>query len=356
MSRRNRKRSQQAMTADGTRTPHTQLLTFGEPEPVLNYGAIMECLECVSNGIWYEPPVDFDGLARLSRATPHHGSALFVKRNILASTFIPHPLLSRGEFSAWALDYLVYGNGYLELRRNMLGEPLKLRRALALLVRRGVKPGMFYALQRDELTAEGYYTFPKDSVFQLLEPDLFQEVYGLPQYLCGINSILLNESATLFRRKYYDNGTFMGSVFYLTDAVQNQTDIDKIKETIESGKGRGNFKSMFLYAPNGNKEGLQIMPLAQMAAKDEFLNVKNTSRDDELSVHRVPPQLMGIIPNNTGGFGSVTDASEVFVRNELVPLQERMRELNDWLGIEVIRFDEYVLPGGKADANSPFRD
>lgn len=354
MSGRSAKRKGRAVEASAIKSPGAQLLTFGEPEPVLNYGAIMECLECVSNGIWYEPPVDFDGLARLSRATPHHGSALFVKRNILASTFIPHPLLSRGEFSAWALDYLVYGNGYLELRRNMLGEPLQLRRALALLVRRGVKPGMFYSLQRDELTAEGYYTFPEGSVFQLLEPDLFQEVYGLPQYLCGINSILLNESATLFRRKYYDNGTFMGSVFYLTDPVQNQTDIDKIKETIESGKGRGNFKSMFLYAPNGNKEGLQIMPLAQMAAKDEFLNVKNTSRDDELSVHRVPPQLMGIIPNNTGGFGSVTDASEVFVRNELVPLQERMCELNDWLGIDVIHFSEYVLPGG-GDTNNPFR-
>ncbi|MGO3396950.1 MAG: phage portal protein [Serratia proteamaculans] len=343
MSKRNRGRQQ--VLAMKEEAPAAQAFTFGEPEPVLNYGAIMECLECVSNGIWYDTPIDFDGLARLFRATPHHGSALFVKRNILASTFIPHPLLSRKEFNSWALDFLVYGNGYLELRRNMLGEPLELLRSLALVMRRGVKPGTYYSLQRNELTAEGYYTFSKGSVFHLLEPDLTQEIYGLPQYLCGINSILLNESATLFRRKYYDNGTFMGSVFYLTDPVQNQTDIDNIKETIESGKGRGNFKSMFLYAPNGKKEGLQIMPLAQMAAKDEFLNVKNTSRDDELSVHRVPPQLMGIIPNNTGGFGSVTDASEVFVRNELVPLQERMRELNDWLGIEVVRFSDYVLPG-----------
>ncbi|WP_164095352.1 phage portal protein [Serratia marcescens] len=341
MNKRNQNRqSAQTMKEEA---PAAQAFTFGEPEPVLNYGVIMECLECVSNGIWYDPPIALDGLARLFRATPHHGSALFVKRNILASTFIPHPLLSMHDFSRWALDFLVLGNGYLELRENLLGEPLKLVPALALLVRRGLKPGTFYSLQRDELSAEGYYAFRKNSVFHLMEPDITQEIYGLPQYLCGVNSVLLNESATLFRRKYYDNGTHVGSVFYLTDAVQNQTDIDQIKQTIESGKGRGNFKSMFLYAPNGKKEGLQIMPISQMAAKDEFLNVKNTSRDDEMSVHRVPPQLMGIIPNNTGGFGSVTDASEVFVRNELVPLQERMRELNDWLGIEVIRFAEYAL-------------
>lgn len=353
MSKRKYDRRQESVVPDVSTTapaPRAQSFTFGEPVPVLEYSDILNCTECVSNGIWYEPPIDPDGLARLFRATPHHGSALYVKRNILASTYIPHPLLSRKAFNRWVLDYLVFGNGYLELRRNALGDPLTLLPTLAKLTRCGIDPRMHYSLQVDDLTGEYYRPFAKDSVFHLLEPDINQEIYGLPEYLCGVNSILLNESATLFRRKYYDNGTHVGSVFYMTDPVQNQTDIDDLKKTIEEGKGRGNFKSMFLYAPNGNKEGLQIMPLSQMAAKDEFLNVKNTSRDDELSVHRVPPQLMGLIPNNTGGFGSVTDASEVFVRNELVPLQERMRELNDWLGIEVIRFSDYVLTPGKPAA------
>lgn len=337
----------------GAPSPGVQSFTFGDAVPVLDYSDILDCLECVGNGVWYEPPIVPEGLARLFRATPHHGSALYVKRNILVSTFIPHPLLSMHDFSRWVLDYLVFGNGYLELRQNLLGEPLRLAPALARFVRRGVDLRTYYFMQSGDWMSATYHAFPKDKVFHLLEPDINQEVYGLPEYLCGVNSILLNESATLFRRKYYDNGTHVGSVFYMTDAVQNQSDVDDLKKTIESGKGRGNFKSVFLYAPNGNKEGLQIMPLAQMAAKDEFLNVKNTSRDDELSVHRVPPQLMGLIPNNTGGFGSVTDASEVFVRNELVPLQERMRELNDWLGIEVIRFSDYVLPG---QAKAPFKD
>jgi capsid portal protein len=80
-----------------------------------------------------------------------------------------------------------------------------------------------------------------------------------------------------------------------------------------------------------------------VAAKDEFLNIKNVSRDDMLAVHRVPPQLMGIIPNNTGGFGDIEKASKVFVRNELMPLQRRFEELNSWLGEDVIRFAPYVL-------------
>lgn len=62
-----------------------------------------------------------------------------------------------------------------------------------------------------------------------------------------------------------------------------------------------------------------------------------------MAAHRVPPQMMGIIPNNTGGFGDVEKASRVFVRNELIPLQKRFEELNDWLSDEVIRFQLYTL-------------
>jgi len=65
--------------------------------------------------------------------------------------------------------------------------------------------------------------------------------------------------------------------------------------------------------------------------------------DDQLHAHRVPPQLMCIVPENAGGFGNVKEASEVFVRNELIPLQERMKEINEWLGQDVITFEKYSL-------------
>lgn len=52
---------------------------------------------------------------------------------------------------------------------------------------------------------------------------------------------------------------------------------------------------------------------------------------------------MSIVPDNTGGFGSIESAAKVFVVNELMPLQALFRELNDWLGQEVIRFKPYEL-------------
>ena len=74
-----------------------------------------------------------------------------------------------------------------------------------------------------------------------------------------------------------------------------------------------------------NHPGVQVIPVSEVAAKDDFLSIKNVSRDDLLAAHRVPPQLMGIIPNNTGGFGDVEKAAKVFTRNELEPLMNRYR-------------------------------
>lgn len=99
------------------------------------------------------------------------------------------------------------------------------------------------------------------------------------------------------------------------------------------------FRNLVMYSPNGKKDGIQIIPLSEVAAKDEFLNIKNVSRDDMMAAHRVPPQMMGIMPSNVGG--DVEKASLVFVRNELIPLQKRLQELNEWFGEYVVKFEKY---------------
>ena len=165
----------------------------------------------------------------------------------------------------------------------------------------------------------------------------------MPPYLGALQSAFLNESATLFRRKYYLNGAHAGSIIYFTDPTQNKDDVEAIKQQLRQTKGTGNFKNLFIHIPDGKKDGLQVIPLSDAVAKDDFLNIKNASRDDVLAAHRVPPQLMGILPNNVCGFGDVEKAARVFYVNEIMPLQSRLQELNDWLGVEVISFIEYKL-------------
>lgn len=73
--------------------------------------------------------------------------------------------------------------------------------------------------------------------------------------------------------------------------------------------------------PNGRDNYFQIVLLSEVVTKDGFFHIKKAMRDDLLSAHRVPPQ--------------------VFVINELTTLQERMKEVNQWTPVEVIKLQTY---------------
>lgn len=190
------------------------------------------------------------------------------------------------------------------------------------------------------------HTFRRGSICHIMDPDVDQEVYGVPQYLASLQSSLLNESATLFRRRYYTNGSHAGFILYMTDPSPNQADVDSLRAALKSSKGIGNFRNLFFHSPKGEKDGIKLIPIGEAMAKDEFLNIKNVSRDDQLAAHRVPPELIGVVPGNAAGFGNVVNAARVFARNEIQPLQTHLAAaINDFAGDEICRFDTYRLPG-----------
>jgi len=314
-----------------------QAFAFGDPEPVLSRRDLLMGLECQHNGRWYEPPIAPSHLARAYRVSPHHSSAILYKRNQLLRHFRPSQWLDRRNFGEWVLNFLVMGNGYLEQRDNLAGRPLKLVNSLAKYTRRGVEDDVYWWVPGFKQET----AYRPGRVFHLWEPDLEQEIYGLPEYLACLQSAFLNENATLFRRRYYLNGSHAGFVFYLNEAIVSNEDADAIRTALKEAKGVGNFRNLFIHAPGGKEHGVKIIPIAEVAAKDEFLGIKNVTRDDVLAAHRVPPQLIGVVPQNAGGFGDYGKAADVFFPNEIEPLMARFLELNDWLGLPAVAFDPY---------------
>lgn len=146
--------------------------------------------------------VSFSGLAKSLRAAVHHSSPIYVKRNILVSTYIPHPLLPKQNFSRFVLDSLIFDNAFKAKRVSQSSIPIKLETSPAKYTRRGIEEDIYWYMQ----SGSQPHHFALGSVFYLLEPNFNQELYGLLAYLSALNFAWLNESATLFRRKYYQNG------------------------------------------------------------------------------------------------------------------------------------------------------
>lgn len=323
-------------------TPSNKIImsNFGDPEPVLDGRNLFEYGYCPMYQDFYEYPYDIDAVAKLFRATSHHTSALVTKRNVLTSLFKPNCKLSRHEFQSLVTNLLVFDNAYLQPVYNKLGGLMSAKSRLARHTRRGVVDGEYWHV--DWFKGQPI-KFKQREVIHVYNPDIDQEMYGIPDYLSSVNAILLNESATLFRRKYYQNGAHAGYILYLSDALTTQGDVDDLELAVQESKGAGNFKNLFMYVPGGKADGVKVIPLAEVAAKDEFHNIKIASRDDQLAGHRVPPQLMGIVPNNTGGFGDIKKAAEVFYWHEIVPIINMLSVINDQLGEQLITFDDYSL-------------
>lgn len=326
----------------GTNIPTTEgwgAYEFGAPESVLDRGQLFDMFEVVRGAKWYDPPISTVGLGKAYRMASHHQSAILLKRNLLAASFKASTIFSRTDFARWVLDFLIYGNAYVEHQRNAIGGTLRLKPSPAAWTRVGLRPGQFWFVQPGMLTYQPHL-FEEGSVHHLLEPDPLQEIYGMPEYLSALQSGLLNENATLFRRRYYLNGSHAGFIMYVSEAGMQDKDSNALREALRKSKGPGNFRNLFLHIPGGKPEGVKIIPIAEVAANDQFLNIKEVTRDDMLSAHRTPPQLLGIVPKNGTGFGNVIDAVRSFYRLEIRPIQGRLMELNEWMGRKVVDFDD----------------
>ncbi|KAA8697154.1 phage portal protein [Pseudomonas proteolytica] len=278
------------------------------------------------DGRIYTPPVSRQGLAKLLRANAHHGAIPGFKRNLLLREFIPSLGCSTATMSRAALDFMVFGEAYFFRKPNMFGQILEMEHLPAINMRVMVSGG-FVMLQADGKEVE----FDQDEIEHVLNYDVEQNIYGVPDYLGGLQALLLNEAATLFRRRYYSNGAHAGYIFYTNDPNLTEEDEDELRAQISASKGVGNFRSMFVNIPDGGEKAIQIIPVGDFQAKDELEKVKNITRNDVIAAWRMNPALAGIIPENSAGFGDIEKIDRVYTSNEIRPICQLFSQLNETL-------------------------
>ncbi|MQT56893.1 phage portal protein [Pseudomonas sp. FSL R10-0399] len=323
------KKQQQPKAQQG----RTRAFSFGAPEQVLteNIGQYLGIFAS-QDGRLYTPPVSRQGLAKLLRANAHHGAIPGFKRNLLLREFIPSDGVSVHTMRCAGLDFMVFGEAYLLKQYNMFGEVLELEHLPTINMRVKVEGGYVMLLpdgKEDE--------FDQDEIVHIKDYDVEQNIYGVPDYLGGLQALLLNEAATLFRRRYYSNGAHAGYIFYTNDPNLTEEDEEELRAQITASKGVGNFRSMFVNIPGGSKEAIQIIPVGDFQAKDELEKVKNITRNDVIAAWRMNPALAGIIPENSGGFGDIEKIDRVYTSNEIRPICQLFSQVND-----VLREDRWI--------------
>lgn len=303
------------------------MFTFGAPEPVLqdSLGHYIG-VTASHDGRLYTPPVSRIGLAKLLRANAHHGAIPGFKRNLLLRELIPSTGMSETTMSHAALDFMVFGEAYLYGVPNMFGHILELQHLPAINMRVRLDGGFVRLLDDGKEEA-----FEAHEIVHIFNYDVEQNVYGVPEYLGGIQALLLNEAATLFRRRYYNNGAHAGYIFYTNDPNLTEDDEDELRSQMASSKGVGNFRSMFVNIPGGAEKAIQIIPVGDFQAKDELEKVKNITRNDIIAAWRMNPALAGIIPENSAGFGDIEKIDRVYTSNEIRPICQLFNKANEVL-------------------------
>lgn len=301
---------------------------FGDVESALACSPADYLGVFAGSGNYYEPPISLVGLAKLLRANGNHGAIPPFRRNRLLQYYTSNPVLSDAALGAACIDYDVFGNCYLQKIENVFGEVIQFRHLPAISMRRMKAADTYCQLNKN---GDKPIEFRAGEVVHLKEYDVMQTIYGIPQYYGGINAVLLGEEATLFRRKYYVNGAHMGYILYTSDSSLDPKDEEAIKKAVKESKGVGNFRSLYLNIPNGKKDSVQLIPVGDIATKDEYERIKGITRAETLAMWRMQPALSGAMPDNVGGFGDIKSIATVYFEYETVPMQDNFLQLNQYL-------------------------
>lgn len=325
--------SDQAAAEQQPKTPAT--VVFSMPETVMPSMWLTDYDSLYYNEMhdYWEPPVDRQLLANLTRRNAQHGGIVQSRANMATARFISGGM-SAQQVGATFLNLVQFGDVALLKIRNGFGKVLRLF-PLPSYRTRATKDGGAVVLQRDNEVKK----YRASDIIWVQIYDTVQQVYGCPDYLGGLQAALLNEDSTLFRRKYYINGAHMGFILYSTDPNLDADVEADIKQKIQESKGVGNFKSLFVNIPNGKEKGIQIIPVGNFESKDEFFNVKAVSAQDVFNAHRFPAGLGGMIPTNTAGLGDPTKYETVYFKAETRPLINMV--------VDAINRDPEIPPGVK---------
>jgi len=299
------------------------VVDFGEPESILNNDVVPYLGTFLHHLDYFEPPISKEGLIKLRYANAFHSRMPTFRRDKILNLFDNKQIIKRKVLGLVIENLLVTGDTYIAPVFNPFGDIIDfaaLPSAYMRVMPDGArKPYRFCYVRNGQVLR--YYK--AHEVIHISETDLLESTYGTPQYFGGMQSILLNEAATLFRRKYFSNGAHLGSLFVSTSNALTTKDKQEITSKIKKSKGVGNFRSMFLHLTENNRKAsdvFNIIPVGDVQTRDEFKVIKEKTEEDISAAWGVRPEVAGAMPKVVGGTGDIDKLHLLDYVNKSLPL------------------------------------
>lgn len=259
----------------------------------------------------------------------------------------PNPYMDYEELvELLVIDLLLVGNAYwYKWRNNEKGQPLALYRLAPPYVK--VVPGdmgvLGYEYKIPDIGQRDPLKIVPDDVLHFKLPNPHSPYYGVGVVQGGARPLDLELALTDHQANYFEKGTNTSMVIQSERRIPK--DVFKKLQAQLRGRyaGHRNAGEMMIL-----ESGLTAQSVAPDAAKAQFQQMSNLSRDRVLAMFRVHPKLLGI-SGTSDGADKAADAQRIFDNNTLAPfftkLSKRVsRALTQAWDVDFVIDHRYRLP------------
>lgn len=313
---------------------------YGDPESALEASRLelIYSSELAHNGLYYEPSVPFEGLARLRRVNPHHSPLPEVVASWVVRYLKPHPLISRADLKKMLIDYETTGNGFLQRWRNGAGQTTRLLYQPTINTRRAADPSRYGFITP---RSREFVLFGVD-VVHLMQHETIQQMYGVPYWVGAMQSILLGEDVRIFPRLFFKNGGSTGDMVITSGLFASEQ--ESLETTLGGIKGAGRFLRMVFQFSRGKiDEMIKVIPYSTGSDKIDFSKLASLSSDDVLDAWGIRAELVGMTPDTPGGGGDLDKIKQLFHEAGIIPRQQALQDaLEEALQGKPLEFYSYA--------------
>ncbi len=299
------------------------------------------------------PPVDYSFLAEILHENSWHERCLKVKSRVVAglgyslkNEKVPNEIAeiikkpSKGigfvtMLNNLELDFQIFGNAYIEVVR--IGNNVE---------------ALYHMPARDiriKADRSGYVQIPngimsksvefknfgakddKRNIHELIHLKNYSpssSYYGLPDYLGCVPAITTLTLIAEYNIRYFANGCMADLAIIVEGGDLDEETENKIIEKLKTDiTGLINSHRTLFLSVNNKEVKIRIEKLNDV--KDgSFKILKDSSRDEIVSAHGVPPRLAGIVVNGSlGGTNESRGQMETFLEIDIKPRQARLVEV-----------------------------